>query len=701
MFVVNRVILCGLVAWEMALATAGAQVEQRGLRLIAVSTEAEAVDLRARVRAGDSFEFLAREYSIDASAPAGGYLGLANSADLRPEFRAALAGLPADDVSPAIRIGNEFFLLQWVPPEEEIWQDTIEAAFDAFNLERYAEAATLFRDAVLAAEAFDGTEDERLVRSLAGLAETHRLQGNYAEAEPLYERALAILETTYETKNADFTLILNNLAETHRLQGDYAEAEPLYGRALAILETTPGTDDADLATILSNLAETYSLAGQYEEAEPLYRRALAIMEEVWGPEHSEVIQRLRSLAEILQERERYTEAARLYERILSARWDQPAGGEGGRLIPVLESLAAVLSLAYFPDTEREEAYGEYIRALGMATLGENLYPAMTKMLFSIELPEEAEHVALDAVGRFPDSRESRIELAALYEDADNLARALEVFEEASQIEGPPGVDSSLDRYRRGYIQNRIGRLSILSGRFDDAIRAYRRTLEVVPEDAIAHTSLGDLYLGRDMLDEALAEYKIAIEAHPENAEAYHGIAGVHLRLGQFAEATTAAGHALELDPEHPRALYVRAMAEIRAGQDAEGQRDLDVYRQREAESQAAANRQLQIGVSNRDATALLVEGRTDEAIRLFRDSIDAQPDAWFFLMLGVSRSKLGQHEAAIEAFREILDLELGISFLAHWNLAREYDALGDVPNSERHRAVYLRDYDTELEARLH
>jgi len=532
MLLTNRVVLGGLMAWGMTLATAGAQVEERGLRLIAVSTEAEAVDLQTRIRAGDSFELLAREYSIDGSAPRGGYLGLANSGDLRPEFRAALANLPPGDVSPPIRVGNEFVLLQWAPREEEIWQDTIDAAFEAFS------------------------------------------------------------------------------------------------------------------------------------------------------------------------RERFTEAERLYESVLSARWGQSAERDIGRLIPVLDSLAAVLSLAYFEETEREEAFREYVRALGVAMPGEDLYSAMINLLFNVELPEEAEHVALDAVGRFPESRETRIELAVIYEEVDNLAMALEVFEEASQIKGPPGGEPTLDRYRRADIQNRIGHMNMLSSRFDDAIRAYRRTLEVDPEDAIAHTALGGLYLGRDMLAEALAEFTLAIDFNLENADAYHGIAGVHMRLGQFAEAATSAGRALELDPEHARALYVRAMAQIRAGQNANGERDLDVYRQQEAATQAANDRQLQIGVSNRNTTALLSAGRTDEAIRMFRNRIDPEPEAWFFLMLGVSLSKLDRHEAAVEAFRAILDLDLGISFLAHWNLAREYDALGDVPSSGRHRALYLRDYDSELRVRL-
>jgi len=51
--------------------------------MIAVKTEAQARDLRARIQKGESFDELARKYSADTSATAGGYLGTFAVTDLR------------------------------------------------------------------------------------------------------------------------------------------------------------------------------------------------------------------------------------------------------------------------------------------------------------------------------------------------------------------------------------------------------------------------------------------------------------------------------------------------------------------------------------------------------------------------------------------------------------------------------------------
>src|SRR5262245_6395447 len=93
-----------------------AQAQPVTLRIITVSTETKAAELRARILAGEPFEALAIEHSTDASARAGGLMGTFTAADLRQEFQAALSDLTPGQVSPVLRVGNEFLLLQLVSP---------------------------------------------------------------------------------------------------------------------------------------------------------------------------------------------------------------------------------------------------------------------------------------------------------------------------------------------------------------------------------------------------------------------------------------------------------------------------------------------------------------------------------------------------------------------------------------------------------
>ena len=113
------------------------QESRVGLRLIAVRTEAEAAALRAQIQTGVSFEELAKAHSIDPSGKAGGYMGLVQLSDLKPEFQRALDGLPPGRVSPVTRVDGEFVLLQRLNPDEANWTASNDAGLQAIDQGRY------------------------------------------------------------------------------------------------------------------------------------------------------------------------------------------------------------------------------------------------------------------------------------------------------------------------------------------------------------------------------------------------------------------------------------------------------------------------------------------------------------------------------------------------------------------------------------
>ena len=116
-FLSTGYLLLGLIGLTVAI-QAARQGGAAGLRLIIVGTETEADGLLTRLQAGEKFEDLARVHSLDRSASAGGYLGTFAPSQLRPEFQAALADLQPGQVSPVIRLGREFALLQRLTDSE-------------------------------------------------------------------------------------------------------------------------------------------------------------------------------------------------------------------------------------------------------------------------------------------------------------------------------------------------------------------------------------------------------------------------------------------------------------------------------------------------------------------------------------------------------------------------------------------------------
>jgi tetratricopeptide (TPR) repeat protein len=536
---------------------AQAQDNRVGIRMITVRTEAEAVSLRNQILNGATFEALG-----------GKYLGLLRPTDLRPEVQRVLEGIKPGEISAVTQTGNEFALVQRLTLEEASWIDSHDTGLQAFQLNRYEEAAKSFQQAVQYAEKLTPA-DYRLEDSLHGLAESYRLQKKYAEAEPFYRRYLTL------------------------------------------------------------------------------------------------------------------------------HWDAPNAWE------VLDRFSAMIALAYFPDSDFEESRRKFNEALKRAPIGEDLYQAMSAILFKAQLPTEAETLMVQAAQLFPASKDVHYHLAQLYRSSFKTKKALEVFEMVSRMKGPASIDPALDRLQQSVVYQKIGSIRAELVEFDEAASAYKKALDLTSDSSESRLGLGDVYLQQGRPDDALAEYSRVAASDIKNAAAQFRVADAHLRMGHFREAAAAAAQVLIMDPAHRRAHYVQGTALVRIGQNEAGESELELYRKLEAESRSETTRSRNIVVLNRGAAAKLMEGHPDEAIEMFGKVIETYPDApAHYLNLGAAQSKLGRHKAAVDTFQKMLSLGMTDSFLLYWNLSHEYQLLGDMEASRRHQVVYLQNLDLALREAL-
>ncbi len=89
-------------------------------------------------------------------------------------------------------------------------------------------------------------------------------------------------------------------------------------------------------------------------------------------------------------------------------------------------------------------------------------------------------------------------------------------------------------------------------RYEEALEAEKKALELAPENARYYNSLGVTLHEMKRYEEALEEKKKALELEPENAEYYDSL-GVTLHgMKRYEEALEAGKKALELDPENAR-----------------------------------------------------------------------------------------------------------------------------------------------------
>src|SRR5262249_17904189 len=160
---------------------------------------------------------------------------------------------------------------------------------------------------------------------------------------------------------------------------------------------------------------------------------------------------------------------------------------------------------------------KYQDALNKTPGTEALYLAMSSLLVRAELTEEAAEVMQHAARAFPSSRRLRYKEAEMHRDSGRMRKALETFQQASQMKAPAGMPPELDRSQLSFIYQRIGGINTDLTEFDAAIEAYKKSLEISPENADARVALGDMYLRRGQYRDALTEYARVITEHPDKA----------------------------------------------------------------------------------------------------------------------------------------------------------------------------------------
>jgi tetratricopeptide (TPR) repeat protein len=430
---------------------------------------------------------------------------------------------------------------------------------------------------------------------------------------------------------------------------------------------------------------------RYEDAAQKFLQALPYAEKL-TPVDDRLEDNLHGLAEAYRLQKKYADAEPFYRRYLALRWGGPSAVD---VAEVLDRLSVLVALSYFQDSQFEEARRKFFEVVDQSPPGEGLFAAMSSVLFEAQLIDEAQALAERAGRLFPTSRGIQFRLAELYRRSWKPRKALGAFETIGRMKAS-GIDPAMDRLQRSVVYQKIGGIHTELAELDLAASAYSKALEFTPDSVDARLGLGDVYLQQGKPDDALSEYNSALVTDAKSAAAYFRVADANLRMGRFAEASETAAKVLALDAGHRKAHYILATALVRMDAKEEGDRELEVYRKLEAEARSETDRGRNIGVVNRGGAAKLVEGRPEEAVEMFLKAIETFPDAaTAYLNLGTAQSKLGQHKAAADTFQKMLALKLD-SFQVSWSLAREYQYLGEIETSRRHRVVYLQNIDLAL-----
>ncbi|MBI3079785.1 MAG: tetratricopeptide repeat protein, partial [candidate division NC10 bacterium] len=132
-----------------------------------------------------------------------------------------------------------------------------------------------------------------------------------------------------------------------------------------------------------------------------------------------------------------------------------------------------------------------------------------------------------------------------------------LYEQAVEAYGK-AVEADPD-YADAYVG--LGDALSATGRFDEAIREYRRGLTIDPLNPRVHYSLARiLYTEKGLYHEAVEAYQRALALEPTFVEAHIGLGDLYEEKGLYKEAIATYRKALVLKPKHPGALYALALA---------------------------------------------------------------------------------------------------------------------------------------------
>lgn len=309
-----------------------------------------------------------------------------------------------------------------------------------------------------------------------------------------------------------------------------------------------------------------------------------------------------------------------------------------------------------------------VLAMGTSEMAMLQESAVAQVAAMLDLDVSPQRLAALSSGQTSVARVSALYLEGLgylrrYEQRDNVARAIELFEEA--LTGDPGY--ALAAAALGQAEWRMYEHTHDTERVARATAACGRALGLSDELAATYITLGMIHSGTGHAAEAVGDFERALQREPLNSDAHRELAGAYELQGLFAEAEAAYQRTIELRPS--------CWA---------GYNNLGRFYFHRGRYEDAATQFLRLisltpdnarGYSSLGGTYILLE-RWDEAREMFERSLEIEPTYIAYTNLGALCFQQERFTAAAEAFEHAVAYEDQADHRAWGNLGGAYDRLG-------------------------
>lgn len=211
-----------------------------------------------------------------------------------------------------------------------------------------------------------------------------------------------------------------------------------------------------------------------------------------------------------------------------------------------------LGLAYFNNGNYQQALPEFAKAVELNP-SEPTYHDSLGMAFMFNRQLDAAISEFQEALRIdPKFVEAKNNLASAYLLNGDLELARATLEEVLK-------DPFYATPQFAYFN--LARIFEREGKIDDAIREYRRALDIDRDFVDAHNNLGRLYLQQGKNDRAIEEFTEATRLQPRVALYQRNLGVAYVQAGETKKARMSFQRVLELERDGPSAEYARRMLE--------------------------------------------------------------------------------------------------------------------------------------------
>ena len=220
--------------------------------------------------------------------------------------------------------------------------------------------------------------------------------------------------------------------------------------------------------------------------------------------------------------------------------------------PRMANTTYQLGLAYFNAGDYQRAIPEFAKAVELNPSEPLYHDALgTALMFSRRF-DAAIAQFKEALRVDPKYTEAKNNLGTAYLAKGDLELARATFNDV--LRDPFYATPQFAYFNLAKIYEREGKI-------DDAIREYKRALDIDRDYVDAHNSLGILYLQQDRVDLAIQEFDEATRLSPRVALYHRNLGVAYVRAGDKKKARRAFERVLELERDGPSAAYARKMLE--------------------------------------------------------------------------------------------------------------------------------------------